>query len=228
MFSLNFLSSRQLLRTSFLLMGLLLPLGVAGCATMEHVWDSLTMRDRIRQKDDLRPEPYANLDNQRVAMIIHSPETLHIPSQLAQLQRLIARDLGQSVEGVELVDPEFVHAYVRNHPHWIATPPSQLLRTFEADRLLLIQVEEFQIRPPGNAYQLQGRAVANIRVLEAADEGFRGDPDRYAYTQQLISRFPRGEPVPATDPGAAERLETGLLMDISRRISSCFEVSVQD
>jgi hypothetical protein len=77
--------------------------------------------------------------------------------------------------------------YMYDNPGWIARPLSELAKGLGGvDRVIFVQVTEYRLNDPGNAYEWDGVASANVSVIEADGS----DPDGFAYEKSVVVRFP--------------------------------------
>lgn len=60
-----------------------------------------------------------------------------------------------------------VMAYVARNPGWAAKPMSELAKGLGGvDRLILVEISDYRLTEPGNVYEWNGAAAANVSVFE--------------------------------------------------------------
>lgn len=90
---------------------------------------------------------------------------------------------------------EQVIAYLGNKPSWRAWPRGRLPEELGVDRVVLVDMIEYRVYEPGNAYLWDGLAWGSVEVYDA--QAF--DPDRPIYEEEVRVRFPDATGVSTTE-----------------------------
>lgn len=86
----------------------------------------------------------------------------------------------------QYVPPLTLMSWLANHPRWRVMLPDELGKELGVDRLVLIELYNFQLNDPGNRYLWKGEVVGNVRVYEL-DSALPNDP---MFDRNLAVRFP--------------------------------------
>ncbi len=78
------------------------------------------------------------------------------------LGREVAKILTDKGKKIKIVPLPKVWTWVENNPTW--TDPAELAKKFEADKVVFLEVENFQISNPGDLQMLQGSARIHVTV----------------------------------------------------------------
>ena len=95
-----------------------------------------------------------------------------------------------------------VWAWVEGHPNW--TDPAEIAKAFEADIVIFLEIEAFQIQNPGDLNVLQGTAKTHIQVTEMDyPKNTKGKPindqpkeAKTIYDEYRDTEFPVRGPIP--------------------------------
>lgn len=93
-------------------------------------------------------------------------------------------------------------------PQWPAMPPGEVAGMLGVERLVMIELFDYQLHEPGNRYVWDGVASGNVTVFES-DSGIPDDP---VYEQAIRVTFPDG-----TGFMAADIPQSGVTSELSRR-----------
>ena len=154
-------------------------------------------------------------------------------SEYSSLDRDITREftaiLRKKAKKVTVVDPDKVMTWIEAHPKW--TAPSEIANDFNADIVIFLEVEQFQIQSPGDLNMLHGESKVHIQAFEmqypknSKDKPIKDQPKEAVsiYDDYGETHFPdqvadphrdRGEPVQIPDQVRQRdlsRLQGGLL-----------------
>jgi hypothetical protein len=113
------------------------------------------------------PAPGPSLKGKKVVVLTHVTATTqaHFPGLERDLARQFTSNL-RKAKKVTVVEPEKVATWIDGHPQW--TDPSDAARDFEADFVIFLEIEQFQIQEPGDLNVLQGSAKVHIQAFELA------------------------------------------------------------
>lgn len=136
---------------------------------------------------------YPGLRHQSVAvMVLADEETFYRhPNAPQALCRQVSAQLAAHVPGVKVLDPGTVREFQRVHPVWFASSYGEVFGQLQTQRLLLIDLVEYNTHEPGNAHVFRGWISANVAVAEADSP----NPDHLAFSTTLEARYPPNNPV---------------------------------
>ncbi len=150
--------------------------------------------------------------------------------EYSSLDRDLSREftsiLKKKVKKITVVDPDKVMTWKEAHPKW--TAPAEIATDFNADVVIFLEVEQFQIQSPGDLNMLHGESKVHIQAFEmqypknSKDRPIKDQPkepvslyDDYAETHVPRSRAHphryRIEPVEVPDQVPQDRRQGGLL-----------------
>jgi len=150
------------------------------------------------------PAPGPKLDGKKVVIVTHA-----VSSALGEYQAIdrdLAREVGANLQAkvkkIDLVEPEKVWTWIDGHPNW--TDQAEIARAFEADVVIFLEVEGFQVQNPSDLNVLQGTAKTHIQVTEMAfPKNSRGKPiadkpkaAKQIYDEYCDTEFPARGPIP--------------------------------
>jgi hypothetical protein len=87
------------------------------------------------------------------------------------------------------VPPESILNFQYRNPRWIAMSARDLAKELGVDRLVYVDVSEFRLSEPGNAYLWAGVAAGTVSVYEVSDL----DSEGYAFHEAIRVTFPTKE-----------------------------------
>jgi hypothetical protein len=80
--------------------------------------------------------------------------------------------------------------YVYDNPAWTTRPMTEVARGLGGvERIVYVELAEYQLREPGNSYEWDGLASGTVSVLEMDGP----TPDQYAFQKAVAVRFPDGK-----------------------------------
>lgn len=190
----------------------------AGCTTVGALVGGMAESARRSGTSEVDAE-YKGLAGKSFAVIVAADRIIQadFPDAVARLSTAIADRLRQNAGASGFVPGEQVLQWQYNNPRWSAMPVAQLAQELQVERLVYVDLIEYRLNDPGNAYLWSGLATANVGVIEA-DSSI---PDDFAYQAQLTVRFPDEEGMgPAELPLAA--VNTELARRMTDRVSWLF------
>ena len=150
------------------------------------------------------PAPGPSLQGKKVVVLTHatSASQAEFPTLERDLNREFVANLKKKATKTTLVDPEKVATWVEAHPKW--TDPADAAKDFEADVVIFLELEQFQIQAPGDLNVLQGSAKVHIMAHEMAypknskGRSIKDQPkeSHSIYDDYQESTFPIRGPVP--------------------------------
>lgn len=132
---------------------------------------------------------YPELANKSVAVVVAADRVVQAehPGLLARVTSAVSLRLS-SQAGARVVNPAGVLEFLYNHPRWPALPYSELAKSLGAETLLVVDLYEFRLHEPGNAWLWEGRAAGRIDVIETAG----ALPDDSSFSRDVSVKFPDG------------------------------------
>ena len=173
------------------------------------------------------PPPCPALKGKRVVVI-----TKAAPSALTdfisldhELNQEIVKILAKSVKKIDLVDAEKVWTWDRDHPSW--TDAAELATAFNADEVVFLEINLFQIQSPSSPGMFEGRSSVHIRVVERAypkdDRGHertdKPKETRVIYDADRDSNFPSRGPLPASAEVSPANFKAKFLSLVANEVS---------
>jgi hypothetical protein len=114
----------------------------------------------------IEPPFKGSLEKKRVVVLTHAATGTQ--SDFLSLDRDLAREFGrivrEKVKKIDLVNQDKVWDWVEGHPNW--TDPAEAARAFEADLVIFLEVESFQIQDPHSPGLLEGTARTHMQAVE--------------------------------------------------------------
>ncbi|MDA1008238.1 MAG: hypothetical protein O2800_04450 [Planctomycetota bacterium] len=150
---------------------------------------------------------YSGLENHTAAVLIHADMTVQYdhPVAVANMSLNLASKLQSEVAGLRLLDQRLTLEWMHRNPSWVTMPLSEVAMELDVERLVIIDLYEFRLHPPGNRWQWEGVAAANIGIVEA--DGL--DPDAHADEFNIVATFPDVDGL-AREAATWQQIELGL------------------
>jgi hypothetical protein len=161
------------------------------------------------------------------------------PSLERDMPRELATILRKKIKKITVVQPDKVATWVEAHPHW--TDPADAARDFNADMVIFLEVEQFQIQSPGDLNMVHGESKVHVQVFEmqypknSKDKPITDQPkeahnvwDEYAETT-----FPNRGPLPIDSGNSRQAFKNTFLRIVMKELSWQFvehapDDSIQD
>jgi hypothetical protein len=148
--------------------------------------------------------PGPSLENKKVVILcnVSSSSLAEFPSLERDLSREFGKALKKKAEKMTLVDVDKVATWVEAHPRW--TEPAEAARDFNADIVIFLEVEQFQIQAPGDLNVVHGDSKIHIVAYEmkyptnSKDKPLKDQPKEPhdIYNDYAESSFPNRGPLP--------------------------------
>jgi len=182
-------TTRLVSRVATLSLLLLLPTLLSGCIVGQLVGGMIESERRTGSKTVDRE--YTGLEGKTFAVVVSADRVIQAdhPEVVARLSQEIATRLAKHAGASGFVPGASVLQYQYNHPRWVTMTLGQLAKELEVERLVFVDLVEYRLNDPGNAYLWQGAAAGQIGVVEA-DSSF---PDEFAFQKQIRVGFPDQE-----------------------------------
>ena len=174
-------------------------ISLAGC-------DPRTLMYFLQPFDPTIPPPPGapDLTGKRVVVVTHA-----VSGALGEFQsidREITREIvsifRERIKKIDVVDPDKVWKWLEAHPNW--TDQAEIAKAFEAEVVVFLEVEGFQIQSPNDINVFQGEAKTHILVtaLEYPKNSkgrlIKDQPKeaKQIYDEYRDTEFPRRGPIP--------------------------------
>jgi hypothetical protein len=175
-------------------------LSLAGC-------DPRTLLYFLQPFEPTVPAPCKyDLRGKKVVVLTHA--TAGLQADFLSIDRDVTKEfvrvMRSKVKKIEIVSPDKVWEWVEGHPNW--TDPGECAKAHEADIVIFLEMESFQIQDPGSPNLLEGNARTHIQAFEMAypknsdDKPIKDQPKEpeKIYDDYQDSRFPIRGPVDMT------------------------------
>ncbi len=131
---------------------------------------------------------YAGLDNKRVAILVKADmgTVYEHPTAVPNISVNLAQRLQENVPGIKMMNPLLCLNYQHQTPNWSAQPLGQVAEELDVDRLVIIDLYEYRLNPPGNRFLWDGVAAGNVGVAER--DGL--DADQTVDQWNVSAQFP--------------------------------------
>lgn len=172
-------------------------LSLAGC-------DPRTLLYFLQADTPSIPAPGPDLTGKKVVVVSHA-----VSGALAEFQTLdrdmaseVVSLLRAKVKKIEVIPMDKVWAWTESHPNW--SDPAELLKEFEADVVIFLEIEGFSVQNAGDLNVLQGAAKTHIQVTERSyPKNSKGKPEKdkpkeskKIYDEYTDTEFPVRGPIP--------------------------------
>ncbi len=144
----------------------------------------------------VEPE-YTGLEGHSFAVIVAADRVIQAddPNLLPELLIACSERLREYAGANGYVPPQTVMEYMANNPRWVAMSPTDLAKDLGVERLVYVDLIDFRLHEPGNAYIWDGRASASVGVLEMDTP----NPDDFIYRKEVVVQFPNEKNVGRED-----------------------------
>jgi hypothetical protein len=162
---------------------------------------------------------YLGLADQRVAVMVAADSHMlyQYPSAPDNVCRAVTAAIAKNVPGVTTTIPDEVTAFQQANPYWINMRYGKLAEHLNVDKIVLIDLIEYQTHEPGNAHIWQGLITANIGVIDAGAQ----DPDNFVYQNTVGAKFPEESTIGLIDSDD-ETIELGMVFLFTRKGAGLF------
>lgn len=168
---------------------------------------------------------YDGLLNHSVAVVVQSdPSMLYEhPTVTANVCANLSARIATNVQGAQVLDPRIVLQWQYQTPHWASLPYGQIAADLGVDRVVLVDIFEYRLNPPGNTWMWDGVCAATVGVIE----GNSADADEFAFSKNVTVKFPDEEGI-SREQATARQVETGLLTKFLQRTAWLFFDHIED
>ena len=190
---------------------------LSGCAVF-GLYGAMKQNEEYQKEIEVLPV-YDDLGHKRVAVVVNTDMgTLYqFPTALESISQGVALRVQKNVPDVIVLSPAVVSRWQYLTPQWNTLTYGEMAEQLNVDRVIYVDLYEFRLNPPGNAWQWEGVAAANIGIIER--EGYGSD--LFADEFHVVAKFPDLSNV-TRESASAEEIQFGLLADFIKRASWLF------
>jgi hypothetical protein len=194
-----------------------LPLILGGCFAM--ALGGVMSQNFEYQKLIEIPAQYDGLRDKRIAVLVEADLSIlyEHPRLTAAVASNVSGAIAANVEGAQVISPKAVLSWQYHTPQWNALPYGAIADALQVDRVVLIDIYEYRLHPPGNRWIWGGAAMGDVGIVEADSL----DPDSFVETFQVQAAYPDIEGV-GRETATASQIETGLLTRFLRETAWLF------
>ncbi|MCB9847574.1 MAG: hypothetical protein H6814_04085 [Phycisphaeraceae bacterium] len=158
------------------------------------------------------PLEYDGLQGHSFAVMVTADRRIQSldPGLVARLTLAMTNRLVENAGASGVVPAPTILELQYSTPGWAAIDYQQICETLGVERLIIVDLYEYRLNEPGNAYLWDGQATAQVGVVEAG--GILGDD--FVYSKTVSVGFPDGSGFgPADMPmqTVAQRLQQRLI-----------------
>lgn len=179
--------------------------GASGCGA-EKLVGGIMAAEEAQKLVDMPPQ-YAGLENKTVAVIVQSDSTTlyEFPDLELQIGGGVSARIARDVPGARVLNHQHVYNWQFRTPQWSSLPYGEMAEQLNVDRIVLIDVLEYRLNPPGNRWLWEGVCTARVGVIERDNI----DPDTFVEVFDITVKFPSVSGVgreSASEPAVANGL----------------------
>ena len=165
------------------------------------------------------PPRYNGLENKTVAVIVDVDlSTLYeFPNLAAIVTSGVGGRIARDVPGARVLPAQYVINWQYRSPQWAALPYGEMAAQLNVERIVVIQIQEYRLNPPGNRYIWDGVANATVGIVER--NGL--DPDSFAEQFEILAKFPNLQGV-SREEANKQQIEAGLLAEFIKKTAWLF------
>ncbi len=140
---------------------------------------------------------YKGLNNQTIAILIAADPDVEAryPQSATAISLGISRFIGEHVENTRFIASDLIDAYKMKNLEWYTLPMGQVGRDLKADRILYLDLYQYDMYEPGSIQLLHGQIAATLKVYEINSNR----PDSPVCKLPVQAEYPSGAPVAASD-----------------------------
>jgi hypothetical protein len=168
---------------------------------------------------------YTGLDNKRVAVMVKADMGVlyEHPTLMPNVSANLSQRLHENVSGIKVLDPRTVLNFQYQRPSWAAMPLGQVAEELDVDRIVVVDIYEYRLNPPGNRWMWEGVCGAHIGVVER--DGL--EPDEMIEQWNVTAKFPPQEGT-ARDQLSQVLVQNGLVSTFVRNAAWVFYDHIED
>ncbi len=162
---------------------------------------------------------YAGLENHKTAVLVSTDyAVLYEHSDIPlTITANVSNTIATKVPGATIVSPAVVLEWQFRTPSWQAMTYAEMAVQLRAERLVIIDIQEFRLNPPGNQWLWEGACAAQVHVVEA--DGI--DPDSFADSFGVEVEYPGISGV-TRESATGSAIKTGVLVQFCQKTAWLF------
>lgn len=164
---------------------------------------------------------YRGLENKTIAVVVNADRSVHYeyPTVVPYVTSSVAGGVRNRVSGVtnKVMPPAESLGWCYRTPSWTTLPLGQVAEDLSVDRVIVIDIYEFRLNPPGNRWLWDGMAAANVGIIERDSL----DPDAFAEEYSVTVKFPDKSEIGRESAREADIL-LGLTAKLTQTINKLF------
>lgn len=192
---------------------------LAGCAAFAAASAIGSTIEREKKIEVLAK--YDGLRDKTVAVLVNADlSTLYQhPALTTNVVTNITNRIGRALkdQNVRVMRPVDVLNWQYGAATWSSMPYGQIAAELGVERVILIDIYEYRLNPPGNRWVWEGVCAANVGIIEG--DGL--DPDMLVDEFTVMATFPPMKNL-AVDSANAQQIETGLLANFYEQVEWLF------
>ncbi|MDA0803082.1 MAG: hypothetical protein O2819_04930 [Planctomycetota bacterium] len=164
--------------------------------------------DNIERSKDIEIlAQYRGLENKTVAILFHADMAVQYehPTAVANMAINMAVKLQAQVSGIRVLNQRTALQWMHLNPSWPMMPYSVIAEELDVERIVVVDLFEFRLTPPGNRWIWDGVAAANVGVVES--DGL--DSDAFSDEFMVKAEFPTVKGL-SIEQATRPNVETGL------------------
>lgn len=137
------------------------------------------------------PAKYTGLTGKSFAVVVAADRNIQstYPMLIGQVTNTVSNRLKDQVGASGWVPPEDVLGFQYQHPQWTTWTLQKLADELGVERLIFIDIQEFRLNEPGNAYLWKGAAGGIVGVVEADGD----TSESFAFSEPISVQYPTKE-----------------------------------
>jgi hypothetical protein len=203
---------------------------ISGC-------DPRTLAYFLQPFEPMVPPPCdTSLQGKKVVVLVQVAS--NSMGEYSSLDRDLSREftsiLKKKIKKITIVDPDKVMTWKEAHPKW--TAPAEIATDFNADVVLFLEVEQFQIQSPGDLNMLHGESKVHIQGYEmeypknSKDRPIKDQPKEPVsfWDDYVETKFPDRGPIPIDTGASRSKFRIKFVKIVAKEISWQFIEHAED
>ena len=170
---------------------------------------------------------YRGLENKTVAVVVNAERSVlyEYPTVVPNVAGNVAAGIKEHVSGAQVLDWRESLAWCYRTPSWTTLPLGTVAEELGVDRVVVVDLFEFRLNPPGNRWIWEGMAGANVGIVERDSL----DPDGFAEEYSITVKFPDGRAMELSRESASEQqIQLGLVAKFTQTVTKLFYEHLED
>ena len=185
-------------------------LGTGGCAIFGFA--AYVAENAQRTGSTTYPAEYEGLEGKSYAVVVEADRAIQSEHDgtVERITSVANTMIHDNAGAANYIPTQRILGYMFEHPSWRALTRGELASRLGVERLIVIELREYQHHAPGNPYVWDGLASADVLVYEA-DSGI---PDSPSFQRSIRVTFPdRSQMLRETMP------ETVVASELTNRVA---------